>query len=170
MWLWSRTRYLNLVCLSVSSIWLVENQRFRREYTRQTKKVAWSSTFLRTIFSAWADFFLTIQSVMCMLKGGKLYRSGKVSMLESGLKVADLKPATLLKRNSCEFCETFMNAIFIEHLQRLLLERNKTSHDLFNKTACMRGCVALLPWIIKSYISNNLLFNYKLTFGKIPIK
>ena len=51
----------------------------------RTKKVAWSSTFLRTIFSAWADFFLTIQVVMRMLKGEKLYQSGKVSMLETGL-------------------------------------------------------------------------------------
>ena len=52
----------------------------------RTIKVAWSSTFLRKIFSAWVDFFLTIQLVMRMLKGGKLYQSGIVSMLETGLK------------------------------------------------------------------------------------
>ena len=99
MWLWSTTRHLNLVCLSVSSIWLVENQRFIRESTRRTKKVAWSSTFLRTIFSAWADIFLTTQLVMRLLKGGNLYQSGKVSMLEIGLKRAGL-----IKRPHKSFC------------------------------------------------------------------
>ena len=90
MRLWSTFRLLTLVCLLVSSIWLVENQRFIREPTRRTKKVAWSSTFLRTIFSAKADFLLTIQLVMRMLKGGKLYQSGEVSMLETDLKTVPM--------------------------------------------------------------------------------
>ena len=79
---------IQLSCLTslVSSIWLVENQRFIRERTRRAKKVAWSSNFLRTTFSAKVDFFLKIQLVMRMLKGKKLYRSEKVSMLETGLK------------------------------------------------------------------------------------
>ena len=90
MRLWSTFRLFTLVCLLVSSIWLVENQRFIREPTRRTKKVAWSSTFLRTIFSAKADFLLTIQLVMRMLKGGKLYQSGEVSMLETDLKTVPM--------------------------------------------------------------------------------
>ena len=52
----------------------------------RTEKGALSSTFLRTIFSAWVDIFLTIQLVMRMLKGEKLYQSGKASMLQTGLK------------------------------------------------------------------------------------
>ena len=57
MRLWSTSCRLTLACLLVSSILLIEKQRFIRERTRRTKKVAWSSTFLWKIFSAYADFF-----------------------------------------------------------------------------------------------------------------
>ena len=50
------------------------------------KKVTWRITFLQTIFSAWTYFFLTIQLVMRMLKGGKLYWIRNFSMLGSGLQ------------------------------------------------------------------------------------
>ena len=41
-------------------------------------------------------------------------------------KVADLRPAILLKQDagagvSCDFCEIFKNTFFVEHLRRLLL-------------------------------------------------
>ena len=78
MKLWSTSRHLSLVCLIVSSIWLVGNQRFIRERTRRTKKFGWGSTFLRTIFSVYADL-LWQSSWLCTC------RNGKCSVLETGL-------------------------------------------------------------------------------------
>ena len=57
MRLWSTSCHLSLICLLVSSIWLVENQRFIRERTRRTKKSPGVQLFCGQFFQHRLTFF-----------------------------------------------------------------------------------------------------------------
>ena len=76
MWPWSTTCHLSFG-LFISFFNLIgQKSKIYWRMHKANKNVAWSSTFLWTIFQHGLTFFLMIQLVMSMLKGRKLYWSG----------------------------------------------------------------------------------------------
>ena len=149
IWLWSTADHLSLVCLSVSLIWLVENQIFIREHTRRTKKVAWSSTFLRTIFSAWGDFYWRCSWLFACLKTESYTEAEKTLWWKPALIINQSKLLT-----SC--CETENNKWLFQYSwwganwQRVF----KNSPDL-EDNKCQKDS-SVFSWTFKNSSLHNL--------------
>ena len=74
-------------------------------------------------------------------------------------KVAGLRPATLLKRDStgafCKFCNIFKNTYVIEHLRQLILASCTFSlHPASRGDVVLTSCVCLLKWYYNLHLPN----------------